>query len=141
MYNAKPWPLPWKPVDFHGSPWKDARKTTEVPRSLPRTSTKSQITCTCGLGSADVRRSGTRQRLRPWQGRSCRATRDRLKWSNRTKLSELTAVLFSVEGSVTSYNSPHSACQGWQMLMQEHRLRARHSFGYRTAAYSRLPCV
>ena len=40
MYNGKPWPLPWKPADFHGSPWKDPRKTTEVPRSLPRNSTK-----------------------------------------------------------------------------------------------------
>ena len=41
MCNGKPWPLPWKPADFHGSsPWKDPRKTTEVPRSLPRTSTK-----------------------------------------------------------------------------------------------------
>ena len=40
MYNGKPWPLPWKPADFHGSPWKDPRKTTEVPPSLPRTSTK-----------------------------------------------------------------------------------------------------
>ena len=98
----------------------------------------SSSTC---LDSAEVRRSGTRQRLQPWQGRSCRATRVRLKWSNGTKLSELAAVLFSVEGAVTSYNSPHSACQGWQMSMQKHRLRARHSFGYRTAAHSRLRCV
>ena len=40
MYNRKPWPLPWKPADIHGSPWQDPRKTTEVPRSLPRTPTK-----------------------------------------------------------------------------------------------------
>ena len=40
MYNGKPWPLPWKPADFHGSPWKDPRKTTAVPRSRPQTSTK-----------------------------------------------------------------------------------------------------
>ena len=36
----KPWPLPWKPADFHGSPWQHPRKSTEVPRSLPRTSPK-----------------------------------------------------------------------------------------------------
>ena len=41
MYNGKPRHLPWKPADFHDSPWKDPRKTTEVPRSLPRTSTKN----------------------------------------------------------------------------------------------------
>ena len=40
MYNRKPWPLPWKPADIHGSPWQDPRKTTEVPRSLPRTPTE-----------------------------------------------------------------------------------------------------
>ena len=47
----QPWHLPlnrhvqWKAVDlavetrdFHDSPWRDPRKTTEVPRSLPRTS-------------------------------------------------------------------------------------------------------
>ena len=39
MYNGKRWPLPWKPADFHGSPWKDPRKTTELSRSLPRSST------------------------------------------------------------------------------------------------------
>ena len=38
-YNRKPWPLPWNPPDFHGSPWQGPRKTTEVPRSLPRTAT------------------------------------------------------------------------------------------------------
>ena len=43
MYNGKPWPLPWEPADFHGSPWQHQRKTTDVPRSLPRTSTKSHI--------------------------------------------------------------------------------------------------
>ena len=36
----EPWPLPWKPADFHGSPWQHPRKSTEVPRSLPRISTK-----------------------------------------------------------------------------------------------------
>ena len=40
MYNGKPWPLQWKPVDFHGGPWRDPRKTTEMLRSSPRTSTK-----------------------------------------------------------------------------------------------------
>ena len=36
----EPWPLPWKPADFHGSPWQHLRKSTDVSRSLPRTSTK-----------------------------------------------------------------------------------------------------
>ena len=36
----EPWPLPWKPADFHGRPWQHPRKSTEVPRLLPRTSTK-----------------------------------------------------------------------------------------------------
>ena len=40
MYNRNPWSLPWKPADFHGSRWQDPRKTTEVPRSLPRTPTE-----------------------------------------------------------------------------------------------------
>ena len=35
-----PWHLPWKPTDFHGSPWQYPRKSTEVERSLPRTSAK-----------------------------------------------------------------------------------------------------
>ena len=42
MYNRKPCPLPWKPGEFHGSPWQTPRKTAEVPRSLPRNSTKSK---------------------------------------------------------------------------------------------------
>ena len=38
MHNKTPLPLPWKLADFHGSQWQDPRKTTEAPRSLPRTS-------------------------------------------------------------------------------------------------------
>ena len=47
----QPWPLPWKchelwhvpwnPANFHSSPWKHPRKSTEVPQSLPRTSAKN----------------------------------------------------------------------------------------------------
>ena len=36
----EPWRLPWKPAAFHGSTWQHPRKSTEVPRSLPRTSAK-----------------------------------------------------------------------------------------------------
>ena len=38
---AKPWHLLWKPADFHGSPWQDPWKITDVPRSLTRPSKTS----------------------------------------------------------------------------------------------------
>ena len=36
----EPWHMPWQLADFHGSPWHHPRKSTETPRSLPRTSAK-----------------------------------------------------------------------------------------------------
>ena len=36
----EPWPLQWKPADFHGSLCQHPRKPTEMSRSLPWTSTK-----------------------------------------------------------------------------------------------------
>ena len=42
----EPWYLPWTPADVHGSLWQHQRKSTEVPRSLPRTyPPKSNIMC------------------------------------------------------------------------------------------------